>query len=382
MSLEYEKESSYLNGNVLGTQIKDEGEDCDVDMDLEQEQSNCSAPQPNILSLSPQAIVLQLDTGDSIFLTLRQTRKGFWTFISTQHRVSKSMIKLEAGTHLAINPSSRYMVVGCTEGRFFIYALQSSAEMGKQYVEESPDHRYVQSERHIYIQGVIHKMEFLYPAADDADHVILLVLLVWKGRTRMLLYEWQTGQDLENIRAHSRKGHALEQRHQMPLLVIPLTIKSAFILVSETTMAIVKDILHSSPRIVDFDTVVDEPTRLHHGLAPPLWTAWTRPMRLKDRTDKFDDIYIVREDGLVKNLEVESDDELIGADNNIGIFPSNCGTALASLDYTAYDPTKRGDLLITGGDSCGGGTYLVSLKNSKHPNLGVFFRGYKQLHIY
>lgn len=176
----------------------------------------------------------------------------------------------------------------------------------------------------------------------------------------MLLYEWQTDQDLENIRAHSRKGHALEERHRMPLMIIPLTIQSAFILVSDNTMAVVKDILLNSPKIIDFNTIIEEPTAFHHGSGPPLWTAWTRPIRRQDRANNYDDIYIVREDGLVKSLEIISEDDLIGADNNIGAFRSNCGTALASLEYsTGYDAT-RGDLLITGGDSCEGGTYLVS----------------------
>lgn len=328
-------------------------------MDIEGE-SNKSSPQKTLEPHPPQAIVLQLETGDTVFLTLLADSQADWRFITSLYRISKSMIKLQAGTHLAVNPSSRYMVIGCTEGRFVIYALPTRKETQKTYYRGSSELRYIETERHMYIQGVIHKMAFLHPAPDDDGHVILLVLVIWKGRTRMLIYEWQAGQDLDKIRAHSRKGHALEERHQMPLLIIPLTIQSAFILVSETAMAIVKGILHSNPEIIDFNTVTDEPTPLHHGIGPPLWTAWTRPLRRKDRTEMYDDIYIVREDGLVKNLEIQSDDDLIGADNNIGVFQSNCGTALASLDYTTYDTTTRGDLLITGGDSCSGGTYLVS----------------------
>ena len=51
----------------------------------------------------------------------------------------------------------------------------------------------VKSERYIYLHGVILKMEFLYPSPDDDEQIILLVVLVNKGRTRMLIYEWVTG---------------------------------------------------------------------------------------------------------------------------------------------------------------------------------------------
>jgi hypothetical protein len=95
-------------------------------------------------------------------------------------------------------------------------------------------------------------------------------------------------------------------------------------------------------------------------LGLPLWTAWTRPSRLPHHTKNRDDIYVVREDGLVKFLEIDSlEDDIVRAYNTIGSFDSNCGTALASLDYRGYDSTT-GDLLVTGGDSCSGGTYLVS----------------------
>jgi hypothetical protein len=342
------------SGDPLSTQIKDEDED--VEMDGEGDRN--AQRQRNTL-LPPQGILLQLDSGDSVFLILRQTGSGRWEFVSSRHRVSKAMLTVQPGMHLTVDPSSRYVAIGCSEGLFAIYALNSREELKRQYSQgQSP--RYVKSERYIYFHGIIHKMEFLYPSPDDDEHIILLVLLVWKGKTRMLLYEWETGADLRDVRAHSRRGHLLEKSRQMPLLVIPLTIKSSFILVSDGSMAVCKDILQGSPQFIDFNDRVDPPTPFHHGSGFPLWTAWTRPYRLPHHTAKRDDIYIVREDGLIKFLEIDSSEEdIVRADMDIGSFESNCGTALASLDYQAYN-ANTGDLLITGGDSCVGGTYLVS----------------------
>ena len=353
----YDQEQNGLNGDMLGVQIKHEDED--VEMGDGEEVTHAFVKNSSVLP--PQALLLQLDNGVTIFLILDQTEDGQWQFISSRYRVSKALMDLEPGTHLAVDPSSRYMVIGCSEDLFVIYALNSRKELKRQH-SQSSSLQYVQAEKHCSVQGVIHDIVFLYPGPNDDDHVILLVLIVLKGRTRMLVYEWQAGQEMRTIRAHSHKGYPLEESHQMPLLVIPLTIRSSFILVSESSMATCTDILTGSPQIVDFNTIMDEPTPFFHGSSHPLWAAWTRPLRNVSRVKEHDDIYIVREDGLVKHLEIPAEDDLITADNNIGALQSNCGSALASLNYDGYSRRDRssGDLLITGGDSCGGGAYLVS----------------------
>jgi hypothetical protein len=342
--------------DISSPQVKDESANAEMNVgELAQHERNSR--------LSPQALLLQLDSGDSVFLTLRENGSGNWEFVSSRHRLSKAMLNVQGGMHLAVDPSSRYVAIGCSEGLFAIYCLNSREELRRQ-LSQGEALRYVDSERYIYFRGVVHKMEFLYPSPGDDDHIVLMVLLIWRGKTRMLLYEWETGKDLRDIRARSRRGHLLEQSRQMPLLVIPLTIKSSFILISEDSMTLCKDLLQGNPQFIDFNNGVEKPTEYHHGLGLPLWTAWTRPDRLPHHTKNRDDIYVVREDGLVKFLEIDSlEDDIVRAYNTIGSFDSNCGTALASLDYRGYDSTT-GDLLVTGGDSCSGGTYLVSLHSN------------------
>jgi hypothetical protein len=337
------------------TQVKDE--DDDVSMDNGEAQSKA---QPlGRSALPPQFLLLQLHTGDSVFLRLHQLENGKLAFISSRHRVTKPMLALQPGIHLAVDPSSRYMAIGCSERLLTIYALHSRDQL-KEQSPMGPELRHVESESIMSLNGLIQKMEFLYPSPDDEGHTILLVLVVIKGKTRMLLYEWETGSDLKQIHAHSNKGHLLEQSRQMPLLLIPLTLKSSFILVCEDSMAVCQGILQGSPTFIDFNNRIDVPTELHHGSGRPLWTAWTRPPRLPGYARVRDDIYIAREDGLIKFLEIDStEDEFVKADNNIGEFGANCGTALACLDFETQH-NKSGDLLVTGGDSCPGGTYLVS----------------------
>jgi hypothetical protein len=312
--------------------------------------------------LPPQCIVLQLDTGDSVFLRLLYSDAENFQFVSSRYRVSKPMLKLQPGMHLAVDCSSRYMAIGCSEGVFAIYALRSRSEL-KDLSLKTPGEalKYISSETQIYFHGTILKMEFLHPAIDDESHVILLLLIVVRGKTRMLVYEWQTGQDLKQIRAHSVKGHELKPPHQMPLLLIPLRIRSKFILVCEDSMAVCAGILERTPEITVLSDRRDEPTAFHHGSGNPLWVSWTRPTRNKSHLETRDDIFLAREDGLVKFLEIDSKESpVVKSDMNIGFFEANCGTAFASLDFMAKDPEpKSADVLVIGGDSCSGGTYLV-----------------------
>jgi hypothetical protein len=339
---------------IGATQVKHEDDDVPMDNDKAQ-----SKAQPRNPTSPPQFILLQLHTGDSVFLRLRQLENGKLAFVSSRHRVTKPMLTIQPGIHLAVDPSSRYMAIGCSERLFTIYALHSRDQL-KEQASKDLDLHHVESESVISLNGLIQKMEFLYPSPDDEDHIILLVLVIIKGKTRMLLYEWETGSDIKQIRPHSFKGHLLERSRQMPLLLIPLTLKSSFILVCEDSMAVCQGILQGSPTFIDFNNRIDEPTQLHHGSGRPLWTAWTRPSRLPGYALFRDDIYIAREDGLIKFLEIDSrEEEFVKADNNIGEFGANCGTALACLDFEIQH-NKSGDLLVTGGDSCPGGTYLVS----------------------
>ena len=347
------KENSQGRGDVLSTQIKEEGDDAGAKTGAGDDgKTNSQRQDP----LPPQAILLQLDSGDSLFLRLRQNGTRRWEFVSSRQRVSKPMLTVQPGMHLAVDPSSRYVAVGCSEGVFAIYALNSRDELVRQHVQGQPL-RYIESERYIYFPGVVHKMDFLYPSEDDEKHIILLVLVVFKGRTRMQLYEWETDCDLRQIRAHSRRGYLLEETRQMPILLIPITKLSMFLLICDNSIALCRGILQGSPTFSDYGGE-DATTKIHHGSGPPLWTAWTRPFRLPYHTYKQDDIYLVREDGLLKYLELKiQQDDIV--EMGVGTLDSNCGTALASLDYNPLDGNTP-DLLITGGDAYAGATYVVS----------------------
>lgn len=352
------------------TQVKTEKEENGLDQETSTQGYSSSARQ----RLPPQFLVLQLETGDSIFLMLQVTNSRQPQFVTSRYRVSKAMLRVQPGTHIAVDPTSRYMAVACSEQIFAVYELENRANL-KEQLSKGEELKHIVSNKHMSVMDVIVKMDFLHPTPGDEDHIVLLVIVIRKGRTRLLMYEWDSGDNVLKIRPTDVKGHSLDKARQMPLLLIPLTIRSAFILVFEESISICEGMLSNRPVFTDLESPEDKtkpPTDFHNGLGVPLWTSWTRPARRQDFLSKNDHIYIIREDGWVKFLEFNNKDDGQQEDvlnNNFGQVYINCGSAFASLDckQEMNSSIKSGDLLVIGGDSCSGGTYLVEARGLPIP---------------
>lgn len=89
----------------------------------------------------------------------------------------------------------------------------------------------------------------------------------------------------------------------------------------------------------------------------PLWTCWARPVRGNHYF--HDDLYLAREDGVIWWLRIiQSGGQLsISDQTTAGILNSTIGNAFACMatDLTMQSP----DVLLTGGDVCHGGSYMV-----------------------
>jgi hypothetical protein len=309
--------------------------------------------------MPPQYIILALESGDLVFLFAHNV-KGVVEFVWCCHKATNKMLIEQPVKHLTVDPSSRYMAMGGSEDIFAVYALHSTEIIGAQYTR-GESIQPISSEICLHVDGVIHKMEFLFPSIDDPDHIILLLLVVKNGATGMFVYEWVAGQGLNSIHTNNKRGFKLTPAIRLPLLLIPLRIHSAFLLVSESVMAVCKNLLQGTPTFQDVNIPNDAPSSLHFGTGKPLWTAWARPLRTRSYSKFHDDLYIAREDGVVKSLEIDSE-EFLQAKLDVGNFRSNIGTAFASLDWTfPGQDNSASDFLVTGGDSGPGGMYLVRI---------------------
>ncbi|QSZ34048.1 hypothetical protein DSL72_005628 [Monilinia vaccinii-corymbosi] len=369
--------SRIRNASILGSledyekeqvRIKEESEDVDM---INPPASPEDPPSSPIL-LPPQILVLQLEadtSSDSVFLMLHQLNDGSWKFISSRRRLSRAMDKLQPGMHLSIDPSSRYMAIGCSQLCFTIQACQTRTELNRQYAS-GEELRFVESERVILCTGAILKLEFLHPPAGSDDDIILLLIASQNGKIKMVIFSWRAGDPLSAVKSKSssKKGYLL---NEVPLLIIPLRFETAFILVSERSMAVYKGILEGAPEFIPIGSCPREPTELYQGSDTPLWTAWAKPTRLPYHTAQQDDVYLAREDGWICLLEVNYDNEdpdLMPCLTDVGRMQCNIGTAFTCVDYS-LDPNvhRHGDVLVSGGDASIGGTYLNTARGQ--PNV-------------
>lgn len=342
---------AYLDTTQSSNSLKSEDDDTEV---FSERSIKPGVPVEHLLP--PQFLVLQVDTGDSVFLKIQRSTDGTWKLVITsRYKVMRPMLVTHPGMHLDVDPTSRYMAVGCSEAHFIVYELNSRKVLQSNALQDQ-ELVHIKAAAYIPVSGTIQNLVFLYPSPDL---IVLLVLVIRRAQTRMFVYEWAAGSDVRHIKPLSNRGHLLPDEHQLPLLVIPLRFKTAFILVSEQCMSYVVDILEGAPGSTVFYGRLEPSTQHHHGKGPPLWVSWSRPMRHDKYKSENDSIYIAREDGTLKFLEIDSEVEEFN-DIDVGLFDARCGSTLACLSYDSPDPHRGGDLLVTNGDSCAGGCYLVS----------------------
>lgn len=370
--------SRIRNASVLGSledyekdqvRIKEESEDVDM---INSSAAGDSPPSPSVF-LPPQILVLQLEedtSGDCVFLMLHQSNDGSWKFISSRRRLSKAMNKLQPGTHLSIDPSSRYMAVGGSEQCFTIQAFNTRTELNRQCAN-GEELRFIESEKIVFCTGAILKLVFLHPPAGSDDDIILLLIATTNGKPRMRLYSWRAGDPLSTVRTRnpSKKGHTL---HDIPLLVIPLRFQTAFILVNKHSMTVYKGILEGAPESISINHTPKPPLKLYQGSDTPLWTAWAKPTRLPYHIAEHDDIYLAREDGWICLLAISlenGDPDFTTLLTDVGEMQCNIGQAFACADCTlSSDPELQGDdVLVSGGEASMGGTYLIAAR--EQPNV-------------
>ena len=148
---------------------------------------------------------------------------------------------------------------------------------------------------------------------------------------------------------------SLHPDEQLPLLLIPLIKHTAFILVCEKRMVLIRDILTGNlERFVHRLAPEEESQEPGMSYRRPLWVQWARPMRSKKMRPNQDNILLGREDGIVQYMVIDQGiKQMIDTKHDVGRLGVNINTSLATVDLGVCTD----DLLVTGGDESDGGLW-------------------------
>ena len=221
------------------------------------------------------------------------------------------------------------------------------------------------------VDGIILRMEFLYPSETDEEQIILLIVVSRGGQSKLIWYNWNASADLTTAKMESGT-HSLPREEYLPSMVIPLLRYNAFIVVRDDALCVYEHILTGTPtRTIHMR---ERPDPEHTGASKNSLqlVQWARPMRSRanNRFKDKDNLYLCREDGMVTFIEIEyGTRNFIMRKHVTGELGVMANSSLALLDVGPC----ADDLLIIGSDSGHGGMWRCPPRKSpellvKDPN--------------
>ncbi|KAF2765391.1 hypothetical protein EJ03DRAFT_354912 [Teratosphaeria nubilosa] len=316
------------------------------------------SPSDSSGSLPHDLLVLTLDSPDDIlFICIQNDDHGRPHFKRQSRPIPRAeSLVFQPGYHLAVDPQSRAMAVAAHQQELVIYSITDLSRVRERLRMNDPDWSPTSTERQIQVSGVIQHMDFLIPSDDDPGRVILLLVVVQNCTTKAMWLDWLHSSDLKDVQVHPMQ--ALDASNTSTNLLIPLR-NTAFILTNGNVFKLWKDLLSGSLTCTEKSLEVEA---RHAGSSPmqPLWVSWCRPQRTRASRREYDCIYLVREDGFVYYLHINSPESIFSS--AAGHFECHVDTAFASLS----DSDPDADILAVAGNMSTG--RLVSI--GRWPSLG------------
>lgn len=196
-------------------------------------------------------------------------------------------------------------------------------------------------------------LEFLYPQdANDKSITLLLILHRDDGHTYALTYKWDQD-DMLGEREPTTYEFRLRKNHRMPTMIVPLTKKASFLVVSTQEMAVYSPNNSPRPRNYPFLAPAYEIT------AACMWTRWARPARNWLYSQRHDGIYLCREDGWVYLLEFGNEGDL---ESQVSLGQIYCDVDMA---FDVLDMGHEGgDFILAAGSTGDAGLFVQEARAS------------------
>lgn len=192
-------------------------------------------------------------------------------------------------------------------------------------------------------------MDFLKSPMTEPRRVVLLLIVANQGTSRLLLYRWDSWQALTTTKPLKSSGYALPMEDAFPHLLIPSCKLLSFAIVTGHKLVFYDDITSKkkTKRVFNIPTPDDQKDKQ--------WVQWAKAVRHEEHRKQKEDIFLIREDGLLKTTIVTHNSVQRA---NITFEPGHLhirvDTAICAL---SAPPTKGGDILIACGDTTEGGVF-------------------------
>lgn len=198
-------------------------------------------------------------------------------------------------------------------------------------------------------------MDFLKSPVSEPQRVVLLLIVANGGTSRLLLYKWDSWQELGDIKPLKCSGFVLPTEDAFPHLLIPSSRPLSFAIVTGDRLVFYDEITSNHKARRAFN--IPHPPGGHDT---KLWVQWAKPVRHETHRKEKEDIFLIREDGLLKTAIVTHDSKQRA---HIGFSPGNLGiqvdTAVCALPG---EPFEGGDILIVCGDTTEGGVFRLQAR--------------------
>jgi hypothetical protein len=197
-------------------------------------------------------------------------------------------------------------------------------------------------------------MEFLYPKNLAINQILLLLIVHKNEATQAMIFEWEE----YILRDPRREPHLiithLPSQDYLPSMIIPLAKESSYLLITTRSMAMYTPT--SSCRPMRYPPIIPDEGAHQIGI----WTRWARPSRNWLYSQKYDGIFLSREDGWIYYLEFGNDGEL-ETQTSLGQLPCDVDTAFDVL-HMGYE---GGDFILAAGSQGDGGLFVQEARS--HP---------------
>jgi hypothetical protein len=323
----------------------------------------------------PQVLVLALESAELRFLIFDTSRPNRLHFRQTSFPlpIYRTLYKTPGRT-ISVDPLARALIVSASSNTILVFSLKSRATLEAEDAVNPNQWNPIFQERQLYVDGSILAIDFLHPGPGNENHIVLVIVAIVGGVSRLSCYEWEQARGLEGIRpvvesirlpkSETDSSAAFEFRSPTETapehcnLMIPMANSPSFLLVHGSDVRICRNILSGSPDVIDVPARAWEQDPRHWASSSrrPAYTAWTRCARIASWKNRGNEsLYLIREDGVIRNY-TRGNDLGTGSLGNAGQFDCTVSTAVSSFLLHLRHP----DCLVAAGDMCNGQVVAVS----------------------